>query len=89
MRVFVDASVGVSGDVSVNELVGRVDGDVHGHGSGRVGTDDTQRPTASNIDAVDAAVNVDADAADVGVDVEQDSQYPYPPSHKYYSPVCT
>ena len=75
MRVFVDASVGVSGDVSVNELAGRVDGDVHGHGSGRVGTDDTQHPTVSNIDA--------------DVDVEQDSQYPYPPSHKWYSPVCT
>ena len=83
MRVFVDASVGVSGDGSVNELVGRVDGDVHGHGSGRVGTDDTQHPTVSNIDAVDAAAaNVDADAAAVDADVDQDSQYPYPPSHK-------
>ena len=51
MRVFVDAS----GDVGVNELVGRVDGDAHAHGSGRVGTDDTQHPTVSNIDAVDAA----------------------------------
>ena len=80
MRVF----VGASGDVSVNELVGCVDGDVHAHGSGWVGTDDTQYPTVSNIDvvgAVDAAVNVDADAA-ADVDVEQDSQYPYYPSHK-------
>ena len=67
MRVFVDASVGVN----VNELVGRVDGDVHGHGSGRVGTDDTQYPTVSNIDAVDAAVNA-AENADVGVDVVVD-----------------
>ena len=74
VRVFVDASVGVN----VNELVGRVDADGHGHGSERVGTDDTQHPIVSNIDAVDAAA-VDAD---VGVDVEQDSQYPYPPSHK-------
>ena len=73
MSVFVDASVGVSGDVSVNELVGCVDGDAHGHGSGRVGIDDTQHPTVSNIDAVDAAAaNVDADAADVGVDVGED-----------------
>ena len=86
MRVFVDASVGE--DVNVNELVGHVDGDAHGHGSGRVGTDDTQYPTVSNIDAVDAAVNA-AENADADVDVEQDSQYPYPPSHKYYSPVCT
>ena len=79
VRVFVDASV--SGDVSVK--------DAHGHGSGRVGTDDTQHSTVSSIDAVDAAANVDADAADAGVDVEQGSQYPYPPSHKWYSPVCT
>ena len=88
MRVFVDASVGVGGDASVNELVGRVDGDVHAHGSGWVGTDDTQHPTVSNIDAVDVAVDAAANV-DVDADVDQDSRYPYPPSHKWYSPVCT
>ena len=45
MRVFVGASVDARVDVSGDELVGRVDGDAHGHGSGRVGTDDTQHPT--------------------------------------------
>ena len=84
----VSVNVDVGGDVSVNELVGCVDADAHGHGSGRVGTDDTQHPTVSNIDAVDVAVDAAANV-DVDADVDQDSRYPYPPSHKWYSPVCT